>query len=223
MWCLPKGPSAEFVSRMEDVLGVYHRPYDASRPVVCLDETTKQLVGETRAPMPPAPGRPAHIDHHYRRNGTASLFLWIEPLTGRTHVDVRERHARSDLAHVLRDLVDTHYPHAPRVTVVLDNLVTHTEASLYQAFAPTEARRIAQRLDLRHTPKHGSWLNIAEIGLSVLSRQCLKRRIATMAKLKREIRHWLDSHDQHLRPINWQFNLDNARTRLQRLYPTILA
>ncbi len=222
MWCLPGAPSAEFVWRMEDVLDLYQSPYDANHPVVCLDETTKQLVGETRAPVPPAPGQPARVDHHYRRNGTASLFLWIEPLRGRTHVDVRRRHTRTDLAHVLRDLVDTHYPHAPRVTVVLDNLVTHTKASLYQAFEPAEAKRIARRLDLRHTPKHASWLNIAEIALSILSRQCLHRRIATMPALKRQIQHWLDSHDQYLKPINWRFTTKDARIKLRKLYPTLL-
>ena len=223
MWCLPKGASGEFVWRMEDILSVYQRPFDPDQPLVCLDEGRKQLVGEVREPWPTAPGRPERYDAQYVRRGVASLFLAIEPLTGRIEVQVRERQTARDFADVVRHLVDEVYPDARRITLVLDNLVTHSPGALYQAFAPDEAKRIAERLDIHHTPKHGSWLNIAEIGLSILSRQCLRRRIASMAKLKTEVAAWQERHNTDLAPVDWRFTTDDARVKLKRLYPALLS
>lgn len=175
---------------MEDVLEVYKRPQDPERPVVCVDETSKQLVGETRKPIPAAPGQPERIDYEYERHGTANLFMTFEPLAGWRWVKVTKRRTAVDFAEVLRDLSDTCYPDAKKIVLVMDNLNTHKLASLYEAFAPEEARRLAERFEIHYTPKHGSWLDMAETELSVLARQCLNRRIDNMNDLKREVKAW---------------------------------
>ena len=219
MWCLPGEPSAEFVCAMEDVLDVYQRPYDPARPQVCVDETSKQLTQEVRTPLPTRPGQPQIYDHEYKRNGTANLFMIVEPLTGACRVKITERRTRSDWAGVMKDLVDLHYPEAERVVLVTDNLNTHDKASLYEAFAPAEAKRIAGKLEIHHTPKHGSWLDMAEVQLSVLSRQCLDRRIPDRAMLEREVAAWLRDHQS--KPIEWRFTTKDARIKLKKLYPSI--
>jgi hypothetical protein len=219
MWCLPGEPSAEFVCAMEDVLDVYQRPYDPARPQVCVDETSKQLTQEVRTPLPTRPGQPQIYDHEYKRNGTANLFMIVEPLTGACRVKITERRTRSDWAGVMKDLVDLHYPEAERIVLVTDNLNTHDKASLYEAFAPAEAKRIAGKLEIHHTPKHGSWLDMAEVQLSVLSRQCLDRRIPDRAMLEREVAAW--SRDHQSKPIEWRFTTKDARIKLKKLYPSI--
>ncbi|MEZ4589512.1 MAG: IS630 family transposase, partial [Gemmatimonadales bacterium] len=180
-WCIPPRQSGEFVWHMEDVLDVYCRPYDPKRPQVCMDETSKQLLGDVRPPAAAIPGHPARFDTEYERLGTANLFLFCEPLRGWRQVRVTDRRTKIDWAEAIRELVDSHYPDAERIVLVMDNLNTHTPASLYDAFDPAEAKRLADKLEIHHTPKHGSWLNIAEIELSVLARQCLDRRIASRA------------------------------------------
>jgi hypothetical protein len=206
---------------MEDVLDVYHRPYDPRRPQVCMDETSKQLVGETRTPLPTQPGRPARIDYEYVRHGVRNLFLWVEPLTGRRHVQVTERRTKPDWACFIRDLVDVHYPEAERVVLVLDNLNTHVPAALYESFPPAEARRLLDRLELHYTPKHGSWLNMAEIELSVLARQCLDRRIGDADTLSREVAAWEVRRNARHTPIHWRFATADARIKLRHLYPSL--
>jgi DDE superfamily endonuclease len=222
-WCLPPQGSAEFVCQMEDVLAVYHRPYDARFPQVCLDETSKQLVGEVRPPLPPAPGQPAHQDYEYVRNGVANLFLVTEPLRGWRHVTVTDRRTAVDFAHVIKDLVDQRYPDAERIVLVMDNLNTHTPASLYAAFPPTEARRLAEKLELHYTPKHGSWLNMAEIEFSVLGRQCLDQRIADQPSLAGAVALWEAHRNRVGTGVKWRFTTADARIRLHRLYPAISA
>ena len=175
---------------MEDVLAVYHRPYDPKRPLICFDEGTKQQVKETRCPLPPMPGQVAKYDYEYERNGTSNLFMFFAPLEAWRHVKVTDRRTMIDWAHCMRDLVDIHFPEADTIVVVMDNLNTHKLASLYEAFPPTEARRIAEKLEIHYTPKHGSWLNMAEIELSVFSRQCLNRRILNQPTLRHEIAAW---------------------------------
>jgi transposase len=219
-WCIPPKASAEFVWRMEDVLSVYTRPYDPERPLICLDEVSKQLVGETRCPRPSQPGRPARYDYEYERRGTANLFLVCEPLRGRRHVAVTERRTKLDWAHVIKDLVDVHYPQAERIVLVLDNLHTHTPGSLYETFPPAEARRIAEKLEIHYTPKHGSWLNIAEIELSTLSGQCLDRRIPDREMLEREVAAWESERNALGGAVNWQFTTEDARLKLKQLYPS---
>ncbi len=177
MWCIPPDHNAEFVCAMQTVLEVYHRPYDPDNPVVCMDETNKQLIAETRVPLPAQPGQPERYDYEYERHGTSNLFMFVEPLGGWRRVAVTDRRTKVDWAWQVRELLDVQYPNARRVTLVLDNLNTHTYASLYEAFEAAEARRLIDRLELVYTPKHGSWLNIAEIELNVLSRQCLSQMI----------------------------------------------
>jgi len=206
---------------MEDVLDVYQRPYDRRRPVVCLDEASKQLVGESRTPLPAAPGQPARVDYEYVRNGTANLFLVTEPLGGWRHVEVTARRTAVDFAGVLRCLSDELLADAEKIVLVLDNLNTHTLASLYQAFAPEEARRLAERFEVHHTPKHGSWLNIAEIELSALSRQCLGRRFPDRKALGKAVAAWQAERNERQVGVHWQFTTTDARTRLHRLYPSI--
>ena len=220
-WVIPPEANAEFVCAMEDVLEVYKRPYDAERPVVCLDETSKQLIGETRTPIPAEPGQARRIDYEYERKGTANLFMTFEPLGGRRWVDVTERRTAVDFAEVVRRLVDERYPQAKKIVLVMDNLNTHKAASLYEAFAPEEARRLAERLEVHYTPKHGSWLDMAETELSVLARQCLNRRIATLATLLREIRAWEKQRNEAKCKIDWRFTTKDARIKLKRLYPSI--
>lgn len=217
---IPPKANAEFVCAMEDVLEVYQRPYDPRRPQVCLDETSKQLVGETRTPVPAAPGQPRRVDYEYERKGTANLFMIFEPLAGKRWVKVTRRRTATDFAEVIRALVDDHYRHAEKIVLVMDNLNTHKLASLYEAFEPAEARRLLEQLEIHHTPKHGSWLNMAETELSVLGRQCLNRRIADIQTLIREVRAWEKHRNQAKCRIDWRFTTSDARIKLKRLYPS---
>ena len=218
---MPRGQDAEFVACMEDVLEVYHRPFDASRPLVCLDETSKQLVSETRLSQPARPGRVKRVDPEYRRNGTASVFMMSVPLEGKRHVRVRERRKREDFAAIVQELCDGLYPKAEKIVLVMDQLNTHNIASLYQAFKPKEARRLAEKLEIHHTPKHGSWLNIAEIELSVLSRQCLADYFETREQMALQIAHWERPRNKNKAGIDWRCTTADARVRLKRLYPSI--
>lgn len=206
---------------MEDVLDVYKRPYDSKRPQVCLDETSKQLVGEILRPIPPQPGKPRREDHEYVRNGVANLFMIVEPLTGKCHVEITEHRTKIDWAKLIKKLVDELYPDAEVIVLVMDNLNTHLKSSLYEAFEPEEAKRLADKLEIHYTPKHGSWLDMAEIELSVLSKQCLNRRIPDMVTLHNEVLAWLDFRNKQANPINWRFTIEDARIKLRKLYPTI--
>ncbi len=203
------------------MLEVYHRPFDSDRPVVCLDEASKQLIGETRAPLPPQPGQPERFDFEYVRNGTANLFMLSEPLVGWRTVFVTERRTAMDFAEVVRWLVEELHPDAEKVVLVMDNLNTHKLASLYEAFPPEQARRIADKLEIHHTPKHGSWLNVAEIELSVLARQCLDRRLETMDEVRREVTAREEPRNDGAAEVRWQFTTADARIKLQHLYPTL--
>ena len=206
---------------MEDVLEVYHLPYDPRYPVVCMDESSKQLIGEVREPVACAPGRVARMDDEYVRNGVAEIFMEVEPLSGKRHVAITERRTRKDWAQQIKEMLDERYPDAVKVRLVMDNLNTHSIASLYEAFDPKEARRLAERLDIHYTPKHGSWLNMAEIELSVLKGQCLGRRIDTMENMKTEVIAWEQDRNNSLKKINWQFTTSDARVKLTRLYPKL--
>ena len=206
---------------MESVLAVYTRPHDGNRPLVCLDEAAKQLTAETRAPMAMAPGQPARQDYEYKRNGTASVFMLFAPLEGWRHVSVAAHRAAIDYAHVLKALSDVHFPRAEAIILVQDNLNTHTPASLYRAFPPAEARRIADRFEWHYTPKHGSWLNMAEAELSVLARQCLDRRIPDIENLEEHVVAWLQRRNKHHVKADWRFTTENARIKLKNLYPVI--
>jgi hypothetical protein len=206
---------------MEDVLTTYAQPYDPLRPVVCVDEGGKQLIGEVRPPLPPRPGSTAKSDSEYRRGGVANLFLAFEPLAGRRQVAVTRRRTSIDFARFLRTLSEEHYRDADRIVLVCDNLNTHSPAALYEAFEPGEARRLAERFEWHYTPKHGSWLNVAEMELSVLARQCLDRRIPNRATLAREVKAWHDQRNAQKMRVDWQFNSTDARIKLKRLYPTI--
>ena len=217
-WCIP-AVGAEFVWRLEDVLDLYAEPFDRARPVVCFDECPVQLVGETRPPVPTAPGRRRRVDYEYRRNGTANLFMLVHPLAGWREVTVSEHRTKLDFAEQMRRLVDEHFPQAERIRVVLDNRNTHGPAALYEAFAPQEARRLAQRLELHYTPLHGSWLNMAELELASLARQCLGRRLPDLATLAAEVAAWQAPRNAQAKPITWRFRVDDARRNLHRLYP----
>jgi hypothetical protein len=208
---------------MEDVLEVYQRPYDPDHPVVCLDETSRQVLAATRAPLPVAPRRAARHDPEYARHGVANVFLVSEPLRGWRHVRVSDRRTRIDFAHCVKELADVHFPDAERIVLVMDHLNTHSPASLYQAFPPAEAKRLADRLEIHYTPKHGSWLNMAEIELSVLARQCLNRRLGDRAAMAREVAAWVTTRNAAAPPIDWQFTTADARIKLKRLYPVIHA
>ena len=212
--------SAEFVANMEDVLDLYAEPYDPQRPVVCFDETSTQLLAETQPALPPRPGLPLRQDYEYRREGTRNLFLACEPLAGWREVAVTERRTMQDFARRMRWLADEAYPEAKVVRVVLDNLNTHRRASLYETFPAEEARRIARRLEFHYTPKHGSWLNMAEIEFSVLSRSCLKQRLSGEEALRREVDALVKERNAARATINWRFNTRDARTKLHRLYPS---
>jgi DDE superfamily endonuclease len=205
---------------MEDVLAVYTRPADPRRPLVCLDETSKQLLRDGRAPLPPAPGRPQRVDYEYEREGVVNLFLACAPLEGQRWVTVTDRRTRVDWAHLIKELIDVRYPDAERLVLVQDNLNTHTPASLYEAFPPAEAQRLAEKLELHYTPKHGSWLNIAEIELSVLSRQCLARRVPDAATLVAEVAAWQARRNARGGAVDWRFTTADARIKLKRLYPS---
>ena len=206
---------------MEDVLEVYTRPYDPRRPQVCLDETSRQLLAETRPPLPPAPGRPARRDPEYARAGVVNFFLVCEPLRGWREVRVSAQRTRIDWAHCVRELLDVHYPDAEGIVLVMDQLNTHSPASLYEAFPPTEARRLADKLEIHYTPKHGSWLDMAELELSILQRQCLDRRLADRATLEREVAAWVARRNAAGQRIDWRFTTADARIKLKHLYPAL--
>ncbi len=212
---------------MEDVLDVYIRPYDPESPVICFDETSKQLVSETKTPLPPEPSQPPkpgqteRYDYEYKREGVCNLFMFFEPLAAKRHVCVTQQRTAIDYAHQMQYLVDVLYPNATKITVVEDNLNTHTPASLYKAFPPAEAKRILDKLEFHHTPKHGSWLNMAEIELSVLARQCLDCRIPNKETLQREVAAWQQRRHQDSTPVDWRFTTEDARIKLKRLYPSI--
>lgn len=208
---------------MEDVLEVYTQPFDPQRPQVCMDELSKQLVGETRVPIPAEPGEPERYDYEYVRNGVANMFIFFEPLAGWREVKVTERRTMVDWAEVTRDLVDVSYPDAEKIVLVMDNLNTHGIGSLYEAFPPAEAFRIAQKLEIHYTPKHGSWLNMAESELSILSRQCLNQRIPDIEEVRKEVSAWQNERNQAKTRMNWRFTTEDARIRLSRLYPSLEA
>jgi DDE superfamily endonuclease len=206
---------------MEDVLEIYHAPYDPAIPLVCMDESSKQLVGEVHAPIPVRPGHGQILDHEYVRNGVADIFMAVEPLAGRRHVAITQERKRKDWALFIRDLLETQYPKATKVRLVMDNLNTHSLASLYEAFEPAEARKLASRLEIHYTPKHGSWLNIAEIELSALSSQCLNRRVENIERMRKEVAAWEQDRNNHASKVNWRFTTADARIKLSRLYPKI--
>jgi hypothetical protein len=206
---------------MEDVLEVYARPHDPERPVVCVDEGGKQLIGDVRPPLPPRPGKPARQDSEYLRGGVSNLFMAFEPLAGWRHVEVTERKTSVDFARLLRKISDECYPNAKQLVLVCDNLSTHTPAALYEAFEPAEARRLAERFEWHYTPKHGSWLDVAEMELSILARQCLDRRIPDVPTLRREVDQWERERNAAVVKVDWQFTTVDARIKLRRLYHTI--
>jgi transposase len=220
MWCIPKVDS-EFVARMEDVLDLAAEPPKAKCPVVYFDETPRQLIGEARVPVAAKPGKPARVDYEYVRNGTANVFMFFDAHRKWRHAKVTDRRANGDFAHCMRDLVDIHYPDAELIRVVLDNLSTHTAAALYETFAPEEARRILQRLEFHYTPKHASWLNMVEIEIGVMVKQCLDRRIPDKQTLITEVAAWEKRRNKEKATIKWLFSLDKARQKLRRSYPTI--
>ena len=220
-WVIPPKANSAFVAAMEDVLAVYTRPRDADRPLVCLDETSKQLLAETRVPIPMKPGRPARFDYEYERNGTANLFMMFAPLEGWRHVKVTDRHTAVDYAHVLKDLADIHFSNARTIVLVQDNLNIHSKASLYEAFPAAEARRLVERFEWHYTPKHGSWLDLAESELGVLSSQCLDRRIPDKQTLIEEIAAWEHDRNANHTKADWHFTTPNARIKLKHLYPSI--
>ena len=205
---------------MEDVLEIYQRPQDPAHPVVCVDETSQQHIKETRPPLPMAAGRPNRSDYTYRRNGVSNLFMIFAPLLGFRHVEVTHRRTSIDFAHICRDLVDVHFPDAEKILIVCDNLNTHKPGSLYKAFDAQEAERIAEKLEFHYTPKHGSWLNMAEIEFSVLKRQCLSRRIPDQQTLKREVQAWQNRRNQQCSTVHWRFTTQDARIKLKKLYPS---
>jgi len=206
---------------MEDVLDVYQRPYDPRHPIVCMDELSKQLVGEIAQPLPLEPGQPPRYDYEYSRQGVSNLFMFFEPLVGQRFVKVTDHRTQIDWAYAVRDLVEVYYPDAQTITLVMDNLNTHCLGSLYEAFAPDEAKRLADRLEIHHTPKHGSWLNMAEIELGILSGQCLDRRIPDQAMLTRCVALWQTNRNQTQVTVDWRFTTADARIKLKRLYPSI--
>ena len=220
-WCIPPQGNAEFVCAMEDVLEVYHRQFGDNEVLVCLDETSKQLVKETRQPLPPQPRAAMAYDYEYQRNGVSNLFMLFAPLEGWRRVEVTERRTRTDWARVVRKLVDEDYPDKERIVLVMDNLNTHHPASLYQAFEPAEARRITERLEIHYTPKHGSWLNMAEIELGVLARQCLDRRIPGQVVLEQETKAWQNQRNRDSIRVDWRFTTKDARIKLKSLYPSL--
>ena len=213
-WCIPSKEDADFVACMEDVLDVYELPYNPARPVVCMDEKPYQLLGDVREPLPMRPGDDQTIDSEYKRNGTCSIFAFVEPLGGKHHVSVHEHRTAIDWAHEIKYLSDVMFPDAEKIILVMDNLNTHKAASLYKAFPPAEARRIIKRLEIHYTPKHGSWLDMAEIELNVMTRQCLSRRIDTIARLKSELSAWETECNRDKTKIRWHFQTGDAREKL---------
>jgi hypothetical protein len=206
---------------MEDVLEVYHRPYNEKLPMVCLDETNRQLIAETRKTIPAKPGQNKRVDYEYRRNGVVNLFMMFEPLKARRHVKVMDQRTRKDFAQCIQELVNVHYPDAEKIVLVLDNLNTHSAGSLYEAFEPAEARRLAEKLEIHYTPKHGSWLNMAEIEIGVLSRQCLTKYIESKEQMIAEVGAWQRQRNDAKATVDWQFTTADARIKLKKLYPVI--
>lgn len=221
MWCIPPEQNAEFVCAMENVLEVYCQPYDPKHPVVCFDEKSKQLVGEICKPIAARPGEAERCDYEYVRNGTANLFMMVEPLGGWRHVNVTTRRTKVDFAAQIKELVDIHYSDAVKITLVMDNLNTHRLSCLYEAFEPTEARRLIDKIEPVHTPKHGSWLNMAECELSVLEKQALGARVSNQTELTGHVSAWQADRNNRFRGIDWQFRTPDARIKLRRLYPKI--
>lgn len=227
MWCIPPQQDARFVAAGalwagEDVLEVYARPYDPVRPVVCLDEAAKQLLGEARSPIEATPDHPLRYDNQYTRSGTCALFMLFEPLAAKRHVQVKARRTGVDYAHTVRYLCDEVHPDAEKIVVVQDNLNTHGPWSLYEAFSPEEARRLCERIEWHYTPKHGSWLNMAELELSVLARQCLQERMESKENLEHHVQRWQDRRNQTATRVNWHFTTKDARIKLKKLYPDLL-
>jgi hypothetical protein len=220
-WKIPPDQNASFVAAMEDVLDVYARPYDKDFPVICMDESSIQLIGEVSEPIPAAPGHPELIDDEYVRKGVASIFIEVEPLGGKRHVKITERRTRVDWALFIKEMLDTRYKSAKKVLLVMDNLNTHGIASLYATFPPEEARRLADRLEIHFTPKHGSWLNVAEIEISVLKRQCLTGRIDCIDKMRKKVEAWNSDRNNRQTKVDWQFKTEDARIKLKRLYPKL--
>ena len=220
-WKIPPDQNASFVAAMEDILEVYARPYDKEFPVVCMDESSVQLIGEVTEPISAAPGHPKLVDDEYVRNGVASIFLEVEPLGGKRKVKITERRTRIDWAHFIKEMLEERYADAKKVVLVMDNLNTHNIASLYTAFAPEVARGLTDRLEIHHTPKHGSWLNIAEIELSVLKRQCLAGRIADIETMRTEVHIWNTDRNNRQAEVDWRFRTKDARIKLKRLYPIL--
>lgn len=221
-WCIPPEQSAAFVCAMEDVLEVYSRPYDPKRPQVCLDEGAKQILSEVREPVPMKPGQPTRADNEYKREGTCALFMLFEPLAGKRHVFVRERRTAKDFAEVVHHLCEHLYPEAELIVLVLDNLNTHGPHSLYERYDPATARRLAEKIEWHFTPKHGSWLNMAEIELSALSTQCLSERMGSRERLENEVVAWEAARNAEAVKADWRFTMEEARNKLKRLYPSIL-
>lgn len=220
-WVIPPEQSSDFVAHMERVLDVYRRPYDKSNPVVCMDESPKQLLGDARESLPIKPGSDKREDYEFVRFGVVNIFMANEPLAGNRMVEVTSTKKKDDWARFIKRISDEMYPEAERITLVMDNFKTHSPSSLYETFAPEEAKRIWDRFEFVFTPRHGSWLNMAEIELHVLNGQCLNRHIATMDKVKSEVEAWQDSRNNREAKINWQFTKEDARVKLRRLYPTI--
>jgi len=220
-WCIPPKEDAAFVCQMEEVLDVYTRPYDPQHPLICMDEMPRQLLAEVREPLAVAPGQPTKQDYEYQRNGIADLFMLFEPLQGKRYLCVTEQRRRVEWAQVMKHLADDLYPQAEKIVVVLDNLNTHTPAAFYLVYAPEEARRLAERFEFHFTPKHGSWLNMAEIELSVLARQCLDRRLPDMETLTKEVQAWQAQRNAEVVKVQWQFTTADARIKLRHLYPKI--
>ena len=222
-WCIPPEQNAAFVAAMEDVLEVYSRPYDSARPVICMDEKPYQLLGEARDPIPVKPGNLEKVDSEYKREGTCSIFIFTEPLAGWRYVKALARRTKIDWAHQVKWVLDSQYPDADKVILVMDNLNTHVISSFYEAFPPEEAFRLAQRLEIHYTPKHGSWLDIAENELSALAAQCLgTRRITNINSLNKELAAWETRRNTDQKGVDWQFTTDDARIKLKRLYPIIV-
>jgi hypothetical protein len=222
-WCIPPETNANFVYHMEDVLAVYTRPYDANQPQICMDEGGKTLQAQTHDPMPMHAGQVEREDYEYERNGTTSVFVAVEPLSGRRLVQARARRTKADWAYFMRELIDVHYPQAEKLVLVMDNLNTHSPASFYEVFEPEEAWRLSQKLEIHHTPIHGSWLNMAEIELSVLARQALNGRIPTLGAVQERVNAWQEHRNQQVKQISWRFTTADARIKLKRLYPSIEA
>lgn len=219
-WCIPAEKSGEFVAHMEDILELYALAYDPQIPMVCMDEASRQHIKETRTPIPMSPGSIEKYDCEYERNGVSNVFMFFEPLGGTRHVQITDRRTKEDWAHAVKDMVDIHYPEAAKIRLVMDNLNTHGIGSLYETFPAAEALRIAKKLEIHHTPKHGSWLNMAEIELGILSRQCLKKRIPDQPTMRKEVQIWEQNRNNMRLKVDWQFSTKDARIKLKKLYPS---